>query len=276
MIEYETSDRNNHNIKANGGIIMSIDIIKAKKAFKEYVKNYDPNDKKVKLKIAHIERVSQIAKQLAENLNLDEEDVKLAELIGLLHDIGRFEQIKRYHTFIDKNSVNHGELGAKILFEEGLIRDFIEDTKFDEIIKLSILNHNKTTIQEGLTQREELHAKIIRDADKTDILYLLTFEDKQAAWEKDDLSNDKITDEIYREFMEDKKIDYTKRETSADLLVCHFAYAYDLNFKETYKIIKENKYYDEIYIRFIFNNKETMERYNKIYEKVKQYIEEKG
>ena len=91
MIEYKTSDINNYNIKANGGIIMSIDIIKAKKAFKEYVKNYDPNDKKVKLKIAHIERVSQIAKQLAENLNLDEEDVKLAELIGLLHDIGRFE-----------------------------------------------------------------------------------------------------------------------------------------------------------------------------------------
>ena len=255
---------------------MSIDIIKAKKTFKEYVKNYDPNDKKIKLKIGHIERVSQIAKHLAENLNLDEEDVKLAELIGLLHDIGRFEQIKRYHTFVDKDSINHGELGVKILFEEGLIREFIEDTEFDKIIKLSILNHNKTTIQEGLTQREKLHAQIIRDADKIDILYLLTFEDKQAAWEKDDLSNDKITDEIYREFMENKKIDYKKIKTNADLLVCHFAYAYDLNFKETYKIIKENKYYDEIYKRHIFNDKETMGRYNKIYEKVKQYLEEKG
>lgn len=255
---------------------MSIDITKAKKVFKEYVKKYDPNDKKIKLKIAHIERVSQVAKQLAEKLNLDEEDIKLAELIGLLHDIGRFEQVKRYHTFVDKNSVNHGELGVKILFEEGLIRDFIEDTKFDEIIKLSILNHNKSDIEEGLTEREKLHAKIIRDADKTDILNLLTFEDKQTAWEKDDLSDDKITDEIYREFMEDKKIDYAKKETSADSLVSHFAYVYDLNFKETYKIIKENNYYDEIYKRFVFNDKETMEKYNKIYEKVKQYLEEKG
>lgn len=255
---------------------MSIDILKAKKAFKEYAKNYDSNDKKIKLKIAHIERVSQVAKQLAEKLNLDEEDIKLAELIGLLHDIGRFEQVKRYHTFVDKNSVNHGELGVKILFEEGLIRDFIEDTKFDEIIKLSILNHNKSDIEEGLTEREKLHAQIIRDADKTDILNLLTFEDKQTAWEKDDLSDDKITDEIYREFMEDKKIDYAKKETSADILVSHFAYVYDLNFKETYKIIKENNYYDEIYKRFVFNDKETMEKYNKIYEKVKQYLEEKG
>lgn len=255
---------------------MSIDIIKAKKVFKEYVKNYDPNDKKVKLKIAHIERVSQVAKKLAENLNLDEEDVKLAELIGLLHDIGRFEQIKRYHTFVDKDSVNHGELGVKILFEEGLIRDFIEETKFDEIIKLSILNHNKTTIQEGLTQREKLHAQIIRDADKTAIFSVLTTGDKETIWEKSDLSNDVITDEIYREFMEDKRIDYKKRETSADILVSHFAYVYDFNFKETLEVIKQNNYIDKLYKRFIFNDKETMKKFNNIYETAKKYLEEKG
>lgn len=255
---------------------MSIDIIKAKKTFKEYVKNYDPNDKKVKLKIAHIERVSQVAKQLAENLNLDEEDVKLAELIGLLHDIGRFEQIKRYHTFVDKDSVNHGELGVKILFEEGLIREFIENTEFDEIIKLSILNHNKTTIQEGLNQREKLHAQIIRDADKTDIFSVLTTGDKETIWEKSDLSNDVITDEIYREFMEDKRIDYKKRETSADILVSHFAYVYDFNFKETLEVIKQNNYIDKLYKRFIFNDKETMKKFNNIYETAKKYLEEKG
>ena len=45
----------------------------------------------------------------------------------MLHDIARFEQVKRYHTFVDRNSVNHGELGVKILFEEGLIRNFIEE-----------------------------------------------------------------------------------------------------------------------------------------------------
>lgn len=100
---------------------MKIDIEKAKQAFKEYVKNYDPEDKKVKLKIEHIERVSQLAKQMAEKLKLDEEDIKLAELIGLLHDIGRFEQIRIYHTFTDKKSINHGEYGAKVLFEDGLI-----------------------------------------------------------------------------------------------------------------------------------------------------------
>ena len=33
---------------------MLIDILKAKKAFKEYVKKYNPKDEKIKLKIEHI------------------------------------------------------------------------------------------------------------------------------------------------------------------------------------------------------------------------------
>ena len=253
-----------------------IDILKAKKVFKEYIKNYNIEDEKVKLKISHILRVSQISKKLAEDLKLDEEDIELAELIGLLHDIGRFEQIRKFHTFVDKNSINHGEYGVKILFENCLIRDFIEDNQYDEIIKLSILNHNRAKIENNLTERQKLHAKIIRDADKTDIFYTLTIGDKKTVWESEDLSNDKISDEIYREFIEDKLINYKNRNTSADILVSHFAYIYDFNFKESLKIIKEKNYLDILYKRFKFNDEETMRRYNKIYEISKRYLEEKG
>ena len=128
---------------------MGIDILKAKKVFKQYVEKYNPEDEKIKIKIAHIERVSQIAKKLAEQLNLDEEDIELAELIGLLHDIGRFEQARVYKTFRDKDSINHGEYGVKILFDNGLIREFIATDRFDEIIKLAILNHNRADIEKG-------------------------------------------------------------------------------------------------------------------------------
>ncbi len=216
-----------------------IDLKNAKKVFKEYVKNYNPEDEKVKMKISHIERVSQISRRLAENLNLCQEDVELAELIGLLHDIGRFEQIRKFHTFVDKDSINHGKYGVKVLFEDGLIRDFVNDNKYDDIIKLAILNHNKGEIDNVLTEKQMLHAKIIRDADKTDIFYVLTIGDKNAIWEKPDLSNDKITDEIYREFMEDGYINYQKRETSADFLVSHFAYIYDFNFNQCLEIIEK-------------------------------------
>ena len=252
---------------------MKIDINRAKQAFKKYVENYNPDDEKIKMKISHIERVSQIAKNIAIQQNLSEENIELAELIGLLHDIGRFEQVRLYHTFVDKDSINHGEYGVKNLFEDGLIRNFIETEEFDEIIKLSILNHNRSKIQESLTERQNLHAKIIRDADKIDIFATLTVGDKKAIWEKANLSNDIITDEIYREFIEDKAINYKNRETSADILVSHFAYVYDFNFKESLKIIKENNYIDKLYKRFIFNDEETMKRYNEIYRIVKKYLE---
>ena len=253
---------------------MLIDMIEAKKAFKEYVKKYNPEDEKIKIKIAQIEIQAENSKRIAENLNLSQEDIELAELIGLLHDIGRFEQVRLYHTFVDKDSINHGEYGAKVLFEDGLIRKFIKDDKFDRIIKLAIVNHNRADIEEGLTEREKLHAKIIRDADKTDIFTILISGDKKAIWEKADLSDDKISDEIYREFVEDKRINYKERKTSADILVSHFNYVYDLNFPETRKIIRDNKYIDKLYQRFKFNDAETMKRFNEIYRLSKEYIEQ--
>ena len=246
---------------------MLIDMIEAKKAFKEYVKKYNPEDEKIKIKIVHIEKVAENSKRIAQNLGLSQEDVELAELIGLLHDIGRFEQVRLYHTFVDKDSINHGEYGAKILFEDGLIRNFIKDNKFDKIIKLAIVNHNRADIEEDLTERE-------RDADKTDIFRILISGDKKAIWEKADLSDDKISDEIYREFVEDKRINYKERKTSADILVSHFNYVYDLNFPETRKIIRDNKYIDKLYQRFKFNDAETMKRFNEIYRLSKEYIEQ--
>ena len=249
-----------------------IDLLKAKQAFKNYVQNYNPEDEKIELKISHIERVSRIAGEIAKSLNLNEEDIKLAELIGLLHDIGRFEQVRIYHTFQDSKSINHGEFGAKLLFEDGLIREFIEDNQYDEIIKKAIINHNRGKIEDGLNDRENLHAKIIRDADKLDIFYILTTYSKQAVWESDDLSNDIISDEIYREFKEDKRIDYKQRKCAADLLVCHFAYVYDLYFKYTIQEVYKNNYLDTIYNRHHFNDKKTMKRYEDVYNTAKEYI----
>lgn len=153
-----------------------IDREKALKTFNIYVSKYNPEDEKIKLKIEHIQRVAKNANDIAENLKLSKEDIDLAWLIGLLHDIGRFEQVRLYHTFNDGKSVNHAEIGVKILFEDVLIREFIEDKQYDEIIKIAILNHNRPAIEKGLTERQLLHSKIIRDADKIDIYFNNIFE----------------------------------------------------------------------------------------------------
>lgn len=253
-----------------------IEIQKAKQALKKYVENYDSSNDRIRVKIGHIERVAGIAKEIAKSLELSEEDIKLAELIGLLHDIGRFEQVKKYDTFIDQKSVNHGELGVEILFQQGMIREFIKDTQYDEIIRKAILNHNRN--QEAIqtsNDRELLHSKIIRDADKVDIIYMLSFENKETAWGSSNIEKEKLTSEIYREFKEDKTICYEKRKTAVDVLVSHFAYVFDFNMDYAKQRVKEKGYFKKIYERFEFEDKETQKRMEEIYRLVEEYLEEK-
>lgn len=253
-----------------------IEIQKAKQALKKYVSQYDSTNDRIRVKIGHIERVSQKAKQVAKGIDLSEEDVKLAELIGLLHDIGRFEQVRRYNTFNDQKSINHGELGVQILFEEGKIREFIEDPQYDKTIKTAILNHsrNKEDIKID-NEKESLHSKIIRDADKIDILYMLTFENKETAWGSSNIEKEKISSEIYQEFMEKEVVYYPKRKTAADVLVSHFAYVFDFNYNQGLRIIQQNESFKKIYQRFQFEDQETQEKFDQIYQKVEQYLKKK-
>ena len=81
-----------------------IDIENAKKEFMNYVKKYDINNGRIHLKVKHILRVAEVSKIIATKLNLTENQIRLAELIGLFHDIGRFEQVRLYDTFSDKDS----------------------------------------------------------------------------------------------------------------------------------------------------------------------------
>ena len=120
-----------------------IDIEKAKEVFKNYVKNYDKSNPRIALKIAHTYRVSEFAKIISTDLKLSNEDIVLAELIGILHDIGRFEQVKRYDTFKDRISVDHAKLGVEILKENNFIYKFCDEEKYHNIILKAIENHNK-------------------------------------------------------------------------------------------------------------------------------------
>lgn len=130
-----------------------IDIEKAKIAFKDFLDEYqDKSDLGFELKIVHTYHVAENAKKIAQELNLSKEDIELAELIGILYDIGRFEELKITNEL---NSVkfDHAGHGSKMLFEKGMIRKFIEDNQYDGIIKKAIENHSKLKIEESLDER---------------------------------------------------------------------------------------------------------------------------
>ena len=243
-----------------------IDIQKALNEYNNYIKNYNLKDEKTSAKVAHMLRVKENSKMIAKSLNLNNEDVQLAELIGLLHDIGRFEQLKRYNTYLDKKSVNHGEFGVKILFEEGLIRNFITDNTYDEIIKKAIINHNRNKIENGLNERELLHAKIIKDAD------MAVIEKPEVVYESDNIEKETFTDELFNEFMNNELLDYSKIKTHADIIITHFKYIFNMNFKYSFQLIKEKKYLEKIYNRINFENKNTQKQFETIYDTTVKYL----
>jgi putative nucleotidyltransferase with HDIG domain len=147
-----------------------INIKKCEEIFDQYVKNYDFNNRKIYLKYYHTYRVANFCEEIAKSLNLSSDDILLAKLIGMLHDIGRFEQIRIYNTYNDLVSVDHANLGVEVLLENNFIDKFIENNADKEIVLKAVSNHNKFAIEDNLDERTEMFCKIIRDADKLDII----------------------------------------------------------------------------------------------------------
>ena len=126
-----------------------LDLEKCKDEFLKYTEKYNLSNEKLKRKQLHSLRVMKKSRIIAQSLKLSEEEIQIATLIGLLHDIGRFEQYTKYNTFSDHNSIDHAELGIRILQENNYIKNYIEDENWISIILIAIKNHNKYKIEKG-------------------------------------------------------------------------------------------------------------------------------
>lgn len=251
-----------------------ISIENAEKVFDEYVADFDPNNGRIKLKKEHIKRVATLSKVIAEKLELNEEQINLAVLIGYFHDIGRFKQVQIYDTFSDKDSINHAQLSCKVLFEDNLIEKFNVPEKYYDIIKRAVLNHNKAKIEEGLNKEELLFAKIIRDADKLDIFQVICEYDFESIFCYKDFSIEKIDEKIMTQFLNGDYINYADVKNNADEIVTFYAYIYDLNYKFSLDILKNSEYLNIFTERVIqnFKSKKIHEQVNEILEVANKYL----
>lgn len=247
---------------------MSINLEKAKEEFIKYTENYDLTNDKIKGKQIHSLRVMEISKQIVERLGLSQEDVELATLIGLLHDIARFEQYTLYNTFRDLESIDHGDLGEEILQKD--IRKYIENNQYDNIIMKAVKNHNKYRIEEEITEKEELFAKIVRDSDKIDIFYesvVMFWKGKEEQVEKSIIS--KETTEQFENFVQIKR---KKEESAIDNVIRVIAFIFDMNFKPSFQILKEEDYINKILNRYDFKDEYTKQKVEEIRKIANEYV----
>ena len=249
-----------------------IDIKKAKEEFIKYTENYDLEDSNIKRKQGHSLRVMELSTKIGEELGLNRENIEIATIIGLLHDIARFEQYRQYGFFSDSKSFDHGDYGVSILEKD--MRKYVDTDRYDELIKIAIKNHNKFKVQDGLNEEELLFTKIIRDADKTDIFFEAT--ELFFIGKEDKISRSEITDKIYEDFIQCKTIFNKDVKTDLDNVIKLIGLIFDINFDITFKILKENDYINKILNRFNFTDIKTKKQIEEIRKIANEYIDEKS
>ena len=214
-------------------------------AFKEFLKDYDYTQKGIGLKEAHTYRVMNFSIEIAKSINLSEKDVRLAGLIGLLHDIGRFEQLRLYNTFDDSISTDHAQLGIKMIEK---IPIFNSEEEID-LIKKAVFYHNKFEVGKELTEREVLFANIIRDADKLDIVNLYLEQELRIV-----TIDAFVNDEVYNTFLSKKSINHSQVKSKIDHYILILALMFDYNFDYSLNYSKENKTYIKLIDKIISFN----------------------
>lgn len=250
-----------------------IDKKHVERRFAEYVSDYDVKDPKIALKVAHTYRVSRLAEEIAKSLKLDAEMTDLCWLIGMLHDIGRFEQCRIYNTFIDSKSIDHAKFGCKLLFEDNLIRDFIETKEYDKRIYDAIYYHNVFRIPTDLTEEQTMLCNVIRDADKIDIIRVNTELPFEEIYDipRADLENSEITPAVLADFYEEHATRRDLKASPVDYLVGHISLAFELVYPKSRELIRKQGYLDKMML-FSSRNPKTVEEFKKIRKTMTEFL----
>lgn len=225
------------------------------------------------MKIIHTYGVVHDMEEICQRMQLSEEDTELARIIALLHDIGRFEQLKRFDSF-EADTMDHAAYGVQVLFEEGMIRQFVPEGTWDSIIRTSIAKHSDFHLDGITNPRTLLHARLIRDADKLDncrvklkdsIHTLLDVSEKE-------LGMQAISPVIYNTVLNEQCIYSPDRITKMDYWVSYIAYFFDINYRASFDYIEENDYLNRIIDRIPYGNPDTAAKMQEIREHLASFI----
>lgn len=243
-----------------------IDVSNCRKKFIEYVKTFDMKEPAIMGKFHHSFRVMNYAYEIAKSLHLNEEDQKLASIIGLYHDIGRFTQWTEYGTYEDQKSIDHADLGVKLI-QDQFITILSDNIEIQNIICKSIQNHSKLYMEEHMNEKEILFSKIIRDADKLDIM----IEQNNKILTKNPTLNTHFISSILKHQLCQNQY---MRNCDEDSILRQLAFLFDLNFLYTYRWL-QNKEIIEKKLKLLETNFPQEKQISMIKETLLNYLQEK-
>ena len=227
----------------------AIDRPRAVEAFKTYTDAYDATNPRIALKIEHTYHVAEACDAVAREQGWSPQDINLAWLCGLLHDMGRFEQLRRWDTFKDAESISHAALGVEVLFGENPadapattnIRDFIETDEYDELIRASIAYHSDFRLPTQLDGRTRRFCDIVRDGDKVDIMRTIADStvDTVLKVSEDEFLNSHFSAPTLQACAERRCVARDERNEPADYLVGLICFMFELVYPASRALARE-------------------------------------
>ena len=217
--------------------------------FESYTRTFAATDGRfhppLQLKVDHSKRVAGNARQLAEDLGWKPSGKFLAEVLGWLHDVGRFSQFSEFGTFTDATSINHGERGWEVVRESNVLSALPPAEQ--KILLAGIRYHNAKTEPDHLDEESLRFLKLIRDADKLDIFHFVLASIQQDGFQSlprmlpQVVLDGPINPIIVHEIQTHQSCSITQVRSLADFLLMQLSWIYDLNYSATFvQIIDRN------------------------------------
>jgi putative nucleotidyltransferase with HDIG domain len=203
------------------------------------------------IKKEHSLRVLDNAMKISASLELDGELTQLTHLAALFHDVGRFPQYQRFRTFNDRSSANHAALSVEVLRKtDALTKLTLEHRR---LVLAAIFLHNRRFIPLALPPKLGIITRIVRDADKLDILPVLI-----AHFSPDFPANGVVTldlrphptaytESIFCKVLSGETGKYEEMIWINDLKLLLCSWVYDLNFPVSRRIVLQAGYLDAIF-----------------------------
>ena len=137
----------------------------------------------MELKRIHTAHVVENARAIAAGEGFDAATTDVCVLAAQLHDTGRYEQLRRYNTFRDSDSVDHAVFSHAIVVEKGWLDACTP--KVRQAVLDAVLFHNRRDLPDGLDPLTLAAAQTVRDADKLDIFRVLEDQIATTDWRHD-------------------------------------------------------------------------------------------
>jgi HD superfamily phosphohydrolase YqeK len=223
--------------------------------FHQYINTFHSQDLQIQcnidLKYEHILRVRDVIIEIAISEGLANDQVRLASVMGLFHDIGRFIQFTKYRTFADNKSENHALLGIHELKKNKILDILKNDDR--NLILTAIANHNRKEILPETNGKALFYSKLLRDADKIDIWRVVIdyYETPEAglnrALQLDLLDTPTYSFEILQEVENGSIIRMEDLSTLNDFKLLQAAWIFDLNYIRSFEIVKQRRYIERLF-----------------------------